>query len=44
LIDLRKIIEDVWDNISCHIIEKLLDSLPDRCKEVIKNNGLTIAK
>jgi hypothetical protein len=25
-------------------LEKLLDSLPDRWKEVIKNNGLTIAK
>jgi transposase len=44
LIDLRKIIEDVWDNISYHTIEKLLDSMPDRCKEIIKNNGLTIAK
>jgi hypothetical protein len=43
LLDLRKIIEGVWDNLSYETIEKLLDSMYRRCQEVLQNNGLTIA-
>ena len=29
----------VWENLEKSTLEKLIISMPERCKEVIKNNG-----
>jgi hypothetical protein len=42
LLEFRSIIETLWDSLAFETIEKLLDSLPERCQKVILNNGLTI--
>lgn len=37
--ELFTIIEDAWKNIPLTMLETLVDSMPDRCKAVIANNG-----
>lgn len=37
--DLWEILQSTWKSINPTIIDKLLDSMPQRCKDVIRNNG-----
>jgi hypothetical protein len=40
--ELHKTIQEVWDNLSYNTIDRLLESMNGRCRDVIASNGETI--
>ena len=40
--ELKDVVQKVWDDLDYETIEKLITSMPTRCKDVIQNQGRTI--
>lgn len=40
--NLWEIVQEVWNSIPIEVCQKLVDSMPNRCEEIIRNKGYTI--